>query len=62
MIKLLVPGEWWLYSDSDRRWNVSGKADVGGFVMPKECEEKIKELEKIYGPKPSDLTWNYMKD
>jgi len=62
MIKLLVSGTWHLSSTLDPRWNASGTADVGGFVMPNECREKIKELELQYGDQPSDLRWGYMKD
>jgi hypothetical protein len=56
-------GSWWLSSKKDPRWNCNGSSDcVGGFCMPEECEQRIKELTKILGKKPSDLEYGYMKD
>lgn len=62
MIKLVRPGSWYLLSKSDPRWNCYGEGNVGGFVMPKECKEKLEELKKQYGTPPDDLEWGYMKD
>ena len=42
-------GSWWLRSKSDPRWNADGRTGVGGFVMPKECEEKLEELKRELG-------------
>jgi hypothetical protein len=55
-------GSWWLRSKKDPRWNCSGRADVGGLVMPYECEKKLEELKEKYGEPPEDLEWGYMKD
>ncbi|HXK38384.1 MAG TPA: hypothetical protein VJ579_04945 [Candidatus Paceibacterota bacterium] len=62
LIPLLRPGTWTLYSKSDPRWNASGADNVGAFVMPKGCKEKLEELKKVLGEPPEDLEWNYMKD
>ena len=62
MFKLTSSGTWWLNSKSDPRWNTSGETDVGGFVMPSECKEKLEELKKKLGDPPEDLEWGYMKD
>ena len=57
-------GVWWLESKTDSKWNCSGISNsVGGFSMPIECKEKIKELTdeyKVHPPK--DLEFGYMKD
>jgi len=56
-------GSWWLRSEIDPRWNARGRDNYcGGFVMPKECEKKIKELENILGKQPDDLEYGYEKD
>ena len=55
-------GSWWLRSKSDPRWNSDGRTDVGGFVMPDECKQKLEELKKQLGELPEDLKWGYMKD
>jgi hypothetical protein len=60
---MLRSGSWFLTSESDLRWNVSGQSDsVGGFTIPRECEEMIEALALKYGEKPDDLSWSYMKD
>ena len=62
-MKLLQSGSWWLRPKLNPSWNCSGRSDsCGGFVIPKECEAKIIELEASLGEKPSDLTYEYMKD
>ena len=55
-------GSWWTVSKTDPRWNMSGRASVGGFEMPRECKERIALMETKFGPPPEDLTWEYMKD
>ena len=56
-------GSWWLNSKTDPRWNYNGRADcVGGFMMPDECQNKLKELKQKLGKPPKDLEWGYMKD
>jgi hypothetical protein len=62
MIKLTREGSWMLHSEKDTRWNCYGRAYVGGFRMPAECERKIDELKTAYGEPPDDLEWSYMKD
>lgn len=62
MIKLTSEGTWYIRSESDERWNASGRAHVGGFMMPPEIEKKLEELKKKYGNPPQDCEWGYMKD
>ena len=60
---MMRSGSWWLKSESDPRWNAHGSDNYcGGFVMPKECEKKVKELKKELGLPPDDLEYGYMKD
>lgn len=61
-MNLLTHGTWWLKSKDDPRWDCVGRSSVGGFVMPKECGQKIAKLENKLGDKPVDLTWRYEKD
>jgi hypothetical protein len=56
------PGTWWIRSESDSRWNSSGRARVGGFAKPQEVDEEVKRLKKTLGEPPQDLEWGYMKD
>jgi hypothetical protein len=62
MIKLTSGGWWWIHSDKDRRWRVSGRGEVGGLAMPDEVKEALKRLRKKYGRRPRDLEWGYDKD
>lgn len=55
-------GSWWLHSEKDPRWNCTGRAGVGGFVIPQECKNKIEQLKQTLGEPPDDLKWGYMKD
>jgi hypothetical protein len=55
-------GTWWLHSDEDTRWNASGRAPVGGFLMPLEAKDALRKLKTIYGEPPADLEHGYMKD
>lgn len=56
-------GSWWLVSKKDPRFNLSGSARVGGFVMPAEAREAMNAKAKELGcPIPDDLEFNYMKD
>lgn len=55
-------GIWYIRSESDERWNVSGRGWVGGLVMPDELEEKLIELKEQYGNPPRDCEWGYYKD
>lgn len=61
-MKLQSRGTWSVRSESDPRWDGWGTADVGGFMMPDEAKQHIKEKQKELGKKPDDLTWSYMKD
>ncbi len=61
-MRLIVEGSWWIRSETDPRWNCNGKGEVGGFVMPRECEKKIEELKLTLGEPPEDLKFGYMKD
>lgn len=49
---------WWLSSKIDKKWDFSGRCCCGGFVMPKECEDKLEELKQKYGEPPEDLEWD----
>jgi len=61
-VQIVREGGWWLNSDSDSKWNINGSGYVGGFMMPSECKDAIKELKKEYGEPSEDLEWGYMKD
>jgi hypothetical protein len=60
---MIREGAWWTHSKSDPRWNGSGQALVGGFVIPDEAKEFIEQKKQALseGP-PKDLTFGYMKD
>jgi hypothetical protein len=62
MFKLVTSGSWWLRSKSDSRWNEHGSADVGGFMMPRECQAALDRMKAQFGEPPEDLEWGYMKD
>lgn len=55
-------GSWDICSESDPRWNASGRAMVGGFNKPNEADQAIRDKEKILGKPPEDLEWGYFKD
>lgn len=58
----LSDGAWFLRSETDTRWNCSGDCRCGGFQMPSEAIQKIKELKELYGEEPpEDLKWSYHK-
>ena len=55
-----VPGEWWLRSVVDPRWNCAEcSVAVGGFDLLPECTARIEELTRDFGPPPDDLQWGY---
>jgi len=55
-------GSWSLRSKTDTRWDAHGHSDfVGGFVIPRECQDKLEELKKELGEPPEDLEWSYHK-
>ena len=57
------PGCWWLRSETNPEWNCDGESPwVGGFELPEEAKDKIRELKLILGEPPLDLTYSYMKD
>jgi hypothetical protein len=56
-------GSWYFHSDTDPRWNCSGR----GYLLfsaglPDEAKTKLEELKKLYGEPPEDLEWGGMKD
>ena len=56
-------GDWWLTSESDSRWNASGKAIVGGLSCPLAALAHIEKMKKVLSAEPpADLTYGYMKD
>lgn len=56
-------GTWWTRSKTDPRWDMEGRAYVGGFMVPEECEKAIAAKKKELGEEPpEDLTCEYMKD
>jgi hypothetical protein len=59
---MLKEGSWWIRSESDPRWNRSGRGQVGMFMVPAEAEAEKASLEARYGPPPEDLEFGYMKD
>lgn len=54
-------GSWRLDSKSDPQWNCEGRGIVGFGSCPA-VEQKVKELKKILGEPPADLTVTAMKD
>lgn len=63
LIKFLTSGSWWVYSESDSRWNNGGSSNsVGMFGIPPEAQTWMDSCEKKYGDPPDDLTIGYMKD
>jgi hypothetical protein len=56
-------GSWSVHSESDPRWNKSGRAEglccMGG---PQEMKDWIEECKKKYGEPPADATMSFMKD
>lgn len=59
----LREGSWQIWSESDPRWNRSGRSDgVGLFTMPLEAKDAIEKLKAKLGEPPEDLNWSYMKD
>jgi len=61
-MQLLTRGVWYLRSETDPRWNSTGEAQVGAFVMPDEVDHRLEELKIELGEPPDDLTCGYMKD
>ncbi len=59
----LRPGTWTLSSKTDPRFNMSGRALVGGFQCPQEAEDAMEAKARELGePVPKDLMFSYMKD
>lgn len=55
-------GAWFLSSKTNPKWNCNGEATVGGFLMPKECQQAIEDKKKEFNENtPKDLTWSYHK-
>jgi len=56
-------GVWSLTSKKDHRFNVSGHGVVGGFVLPPEATEEMKQKARSLRCKiPDDLVYRYTKD
>lgn len=56
-------GSWWVSSKSDPRWNGSGRALVGSFMMPQEAKDHIEAKKRELGTDPpADCEWGYDKD
>jgi hypothetical protein len=56
-------GSWWLKSETDPRFDASGRGIVGGFQCPEEAKAAIKQKEEELGVEaPEDLEFGYMKD
>jgi hypothetical protein len=56
-------GTWWVYSELDPRWNLSGRSS--GLVCeggPSELQDWIKLCRKNYGEPPEDCEQGFMKD
>lgn len=60
---IIREGSWWLHSESDSRWNINGRAVVGGLVMPDAAQDYIdKKKKELNEEPPKDLEFGYMKD
>ena len=59
---MIQMGSWWVKSQSDPRWNKTGRGKVGSFMIPSGAEARINKCEKEFGVKPEDLEYGYMKD
>ena len=60
---MIKEGSWWLTSESDSKWNASGRCLVGGFEVPKEAQDHIDKMKKkLKCEPPEDLEFGYMKD
>lgn len=57
-------GSWWISSESDPRWNKSGRDFISGIHGPAKIDlyEEIKKMSKKLGKKPKDLNIGWMKD
>lgn len=56
-------GSWSIRSESDSRWNKSGRAvwACSGGIHP-DADSWVKQCEKKYGKQPDDLTYSFWKD
>ncbi len=60
---MLRMGTWMVHSDSDPRWNKSGRGE--GLVTsggPQDMKNWIEECKKNYGEPPDDATREFWKD
>ena len=55
-------GSWSLSSDTDPRWNCSGRGFISICSRASSADAKIEEMEKKFGEMPDDLTYDCMKD
>jgi len=58
------PGSWTVSSESDPRWNGSGRTEAMLFSagLPQEVKDYIAEKTEELGDPPDDLEWFGMKD
>lgn len=58
------PGTWSLDSESDPRWNCSGRCcSLCCLGIPKEAKEALETLKKqLHKDPPEDLYWSFYKD
>ncbi len=57
------PGTWTLSSKTDPRFDMSGRALVGGLRCPQEAKDAMEVKARELGePVPKDLMFSYMKD
>jgi len=59
---VLCQGHWYLLSQKDKRWNVSGEGVVGGLLMPDDCKKALEKKKKELGDPPDDLEYGYIKN
>lgn len=57
------PGSWSVSSKEDPRFNLSGQGLVGGFMLPDDAAQAIKQKSLELGVEaPADLEYWYFKD
>lgn len=57
------PGTWTLSSKSDSRFNMNGRALVGGLQCPQEARDAMEsKVQELSVSAPEDLMFSYMKD
>lgn len=60
---IIRDGSWWVTSETDPRWNCSGRGFVGGLMCPGNAKDEIDRIKEELGEEPpEDLSFGYMKD